>query len=140
MNSTKNKNDQETHELFPSGEWEGFYTYNYGPSAEQHPMSIYLNFKNNLISGSGGDDVGAFSWEGHYDTKQLSCKLIKSYITHVVLYEGHVDQNGIWGSWTIGGYMKGGFHIWPKSNASNNEKEEIEMAPQQKESLKFLKL
>ncbi len=45
--------------------------------------------------------------------------MTKFYATHTVFYDGQVDENGIWGTWTIGGYFSGGFHIWPKAEAEN---------------------
>lgn len=103
----------ETHPLFPSGEWEGFYTYSMGSEADQHPMQFSLEFRDQLVSGGGSDDVGGFAWKGRYDTKALTCQMTKYYSTHNVDYNGQVDENGIWGTWTIR-WMKGGFHIWPK--------------------------
>jgi hypothetical protein len=41
--------------------------------------------------------------------------MTKRYPTHVVHYDGRADENGIWGTWTIDGYYKGGFHIWIKN-------------------------
>ena len=120
----------ETHTLFPSGEWEGFYTYSYRPDARRHLMSFFLLFKNNAVSGSGADDVGAFHWRGQYDTKQLTCQMIKYYAGHTVFYDGLVDQNGIWGTWTISDYCKGGFHIWPKNSAENEAVEEMASEPE----------
>ena len=127
----------ETHPLFPSGEWEGFYTYAYGPGADQHPMSFFLNFQNNQVSGSGGDDVGAFSWRGSYDTKALVCQMTKHYATHSVIYHGQVDESGIWGTWTISDWLKGGFHIWPKNNAENEVEEEAQSEPEAVEHLEI---
>jgi hypothetical protein len=34
----------EKHPLFPSGEWEGFYTHAFGPHARRHMMSFALTF------------------------------------------------------------------------------------------------
>lgn len=123
MKKTNQKNKSETHPLFPSGQWEGFYIYSFGPDAAQHKMDVSLNFQNNFIKGGGSDDVGAFSWEGNYDKENLSCRMIKKYATHSVTYQGHVDENGIWGSWMMP-FMKGGFHIWPKKDQEKNKKQE----------------
>lgn len=114
----------ETHALFPSGEWEGFYTYTQGPTASQHKMSFVLRFQNHSVDGSGNDDIGRFSWHGLYDTHNLECEMTKYYFTHSVLYKGYVDQNGIWGTWTIGNAWRGGFHIWPKTARENQASEE----------------
>lgn len=104
----------ETHSLFPSGEWEGFYTMEFGPHARRHTMSFTLTFKNQTVSGSGIDDVHRFTWEGKYDTEQLRCWMVKCYPSHAVFYDGRVDENGIWGTWEIPPYGRGGFHLWPK--------------------------
>lgn len=123
-----NWNKTETHPLFPSGEWEGFYTYAYGPGANRHPMTFFLDFNNKQVTGGGGDDVGAFSWNGAYDTKQLICQMTKNYTTHLVQYKGNVDESGIWGTWMISDWLRGGFHIWPKNSEerkANEEKEKV---------------
>ncbi len=116
-------NKQEMHPLFPSGEWEGFYLY--PPSNRKHSMPSILKFKNNKITGGGSDDVGTFKWTGTYDKEELKCNIVKQYATHVVYYQGNVDENGIWGHWSIPPFAKGGFHIWPKSNSSNHAKKEV---------------
>src|SRR3712207_935771 len=100
----------ETHSLFPSGEWEGFYTYEFGSHARRHTMSFTLTFKNGTVSGSGIDDIHYFIWQGSYDTEQLRCWLHKRYPSHAVFYDGRVDQNGIWGTWEISA-ERGGFHL-----------------------------
>ncbi|GEO05644.1 hypothetical protein AAE02nite_33080 [Adhaeribacter aerolatus] len=120
-----NYNGAETHPLFPSGDWEGFYTYAMGPQADKHPMQFMLNFKANVVDGSGADDVGGFVWKGRYNTGQLECTMTKYYSTHQVHYQGQVDENGIWGLWEMD-WLKGGFHIWPKASAENKEAAAIE--------------
>ncbi len=111
------KKDQfEQHPNFPSGEWTGFYTYSQGPGVDKEPMAFLLEFKDGIILGSGSDPVGPFSWRGTYDIEQMTCRIIKSYLgKHEVFYEGHVDENGIWGMWKIL-WNSGGFHIWPKGH------------------------
>lgn len=115
---------EESHELFPSGEWEGFYTYVMGPGGGRHPMSFVLQFQNGRVTGGGSDDIGPFSWNGSYDVQDLQCAMTKHYAGHQVDYHGHADENGIWGTWTIGGYATGGFHIWPKKGKSEETEEE----------------
>ena len=127
----------EKHPLFPSGEWEGFYTHAFGPHARRHMMSFALTFKNKTVSGSGIDDVNRFIWRGHYDTEKLRCWMQKRYPSHTVFYDGYVDQNGIWGSWEIPPYSRGGFHIWPKGLSENLTVEDKEKVP---ETLKFPEL
>ena len=125
MKTDKNTPKQEQHPLFPSGEWEGFYIYTSGPSADQHKMNFCLNFQDGIVEGSGSDDVNAFTWNGTYDTESLTCSMIKTYPWHTVDYQGRVDENGIWGHWYIGTYQ-GGFHIWPKAPATEKAAEEVE--------------
>jgi hypothetical protein len=131
MKSIDKKDVTETHPLFPSGEWEGFYTYAFSSSAGQHKMSFVLNFQNSLVEGSGCDDIDMFSWHGMYDMEGFTCKMTKHYYgRHSVYYTGHVDENGIWGTWTIGGHWIGGFHIWPKASQGHGEIEENEESMQ----------
>lgn len=112
----------ETHPLLPSGAWEGFYTYASGPQAEKHKMSCNLTFRKGKVSGGGTDDVSSFSWKGTYDVDALVCEMIKHYPSHTVKYSGQVDENGIWGTWSLG-TKSGGFHIWPKSKQQTGKKE-----------------
>jgi hypothetical protein len=133
-------NDTESHPLFPSGEWEGFYTYEFGPGAQRHWMSFVLRFQAGVVSGEGGDDVAAFQWAGGYDTLNLTCQMTKVYPTHLVDYQGNVDENGIWGTWRIYS-AHGGFHIWPKKQKQGNEAEnEQEMGKKEKESKKAIEI
>lgn len=113
--------DLERHPLFPSGEWAGFYTYEYGPDATQFPMSCFLSFSNGQVNGAGADTVGTFTWRGQYDKEAMRCHMAKDYATHAVFYDGHVDENGIWGTWIIGAQWKGGFHIWPLKEGTAEE-------------------
>ena len=131
MDSMPDAAGQEMHPLFPSGEWEGFYTYATGSAAEEHKMQFILSFKGNRVEGAGGDDVGSFSWKGSYNTGQMECALTKYYNTHSVYYKGQVDENGIWGLWEMD-WMSGGFHIWPKKDLQNQEAQELEIKEQAK--------
>jgi hypothetical protein len=117
--STPNIN--EPHPLFPSGEWEGFYTYREGIDAARYYMSFFLHFQNRIVKGDGSDNVGTFSWTGSYNTELFWCKMTKRYATHTVFYDGRVDENGIWGTWIISERWKGGFHIWLKKASENVE-------------------
>ena len=124
-----NKEKLETHSLFLSGEWEGFYTHEFGPNAHRHMMSFTLTFKNGTVIGSGIDDVNRFSWRGNYDKENLRCWMQKLYSSHTVFYNGHVDENGIWGSWEIPPYYRGGFHLWPKGMGENTAVSDKEQLP-----------
>lgn len=118
----------ETHPRFPSGDWEGFYTYRTNGGGQRHRKRCVLHFSDGMVTGHGTDDIGAFSWQGTYDTEALTCSLTKTYPTHEVAYQGQVDENGIWGTWSIG-LWSGGFHLWPV------EKEEEETAAEETEEV-----
>jgi len=127
---------KESHPLLPSGEWEGFYCY-YN-NQQQHKMNTELMFTNSIVSGSGIDDISAFSWKGKYNIEQFNLEMTKYYTTHKVLYKGDIDENGIWGIWEIS-YKKsfgliGGFHIWPKKSWHENNSNALE---EQNESKKL---
>ena len=110
----------EQHPYLPSCEWEGFYTY--GAKQGNHKMRLNLSFTDSHMQGYGSDDVGGFALLGSYSLDILTCKFEKEYDLHVVKYEGNIDENGIWGNWTLQS-INGGFHIWPKG-----EKEQMEEA------------
>ncbi len=114
----------ETHPLFPSGDWTGFYNFSW--SKDKHMMDFQLNFNNGTVLGRGTDDVAPFHWKGTYDTKILICNMVKFYPSHTVLYNGYVDENGIWGTWSIGSNFTGGFHLWPKAKGEAVEVEEVD--------------
>lgn len=122
----KNKGS-EAHKYLPSGEWEGFYCYN--SSSAKHEMSMQLNFKNGKVLGSGTDDLNHFSFKGSYSLTAFKITMLKTYPSHTVNYQGDVDENGIWGAWSISASCKGNFHIWPKKKkseeASKALKEEV---------------
>lgn len=141
MKDKSKDQEVESFPLLPSGDWEGFYCYNHSP--EQHKMSIELTFSNRQVSGSGVDDVAAFTWTGKYDLETLKIEMTKHYTTHNVWYKGDIDENGIWGTWEIAhDYSKipphlietikeafkddimGGFHIWPKKDRSETNRNE----------------
>lgn len=99
-------------ELFPSGPWTGFYTYQPG---DRHRMNLQLTFANGRMRGDGNDDIGRFLIEGRYDPQTCECHWTKTYPgSHHVLYTGYREGKGIWGRWEIGALGRGGFHIWPR--------------------------
>ena len=120
-NSTKSMSD----DLFPSGPWTGFY--NYGPG-DRHRMDLALAFANGSMSGDGADDIGAFAIRGRYDAANQECHWTKSYLgAHDVFYRGFREGKGIWGTWEIGIYGHGGFHIWPRcADEGTTKKESVE--------------
>lgn len=113
-------------ELFPSGPWTGFYNYT-GPE-DRHRMDLRLSFVDSRVSGEGIDDVGRFLIAGHYDGKGRECGWTKTYPgSHDVLYRGFAEDRGIWGTWEIAPWSKGGFHIWPR-HVANGQSEQKEAA------------
>ncbi len=117
------KENLETHQFLPSGEWEGFYRYS--NSQVKHEMSIELSFKKGKVFGSGTDDINYFSWKCNYSLETFKISMIKTYPSHTVNYQGDIDENGIWGIWTIHENCRGGFHIWPKKQQANKNSEAL---------------
>jgi hypothetical protein len=113
----------ESHQFLPSGSWDGFFLYGSGGGTE-HPMPCQLQFANGVVTGAGSDDVGAFSWKGIYDLERMTCSMTKTYGTHTVDYQGHIDENGIWGTWRLS-FGGGGFHLWPARPAQSGEEMEV---------------
>ena len=127
-----NKLNLEQHPLFPSGEWEGFYSYT--PS-DKHQMKTSLIFKKCTIKGLGSDDIGEFTWKGIYNKDELTCSLEKRYKNHSVNYSGNIDENGIWGQWNIDS-EKGGFHLWPKGTNNLSPLKEVKKKVNEKKLVK----
>lgn len=132
------KENLESHPFLPSGAWEGFYCYSYAPT--QHKMEIELSFKKGKVFGSGVDDINYFSWKGDYSLDTFKLHMVKTYPSHTVDYNGDIDENGIWGSWSLKGKygnLTGGFHIWPKKQQSEEAeatlKEEIKVSKKLKQ-------
>jgi len=99
--------------LFPSGPWVGFY--NYAPK-DKHRMELDLTFADGKLSGDGLDDLGRFTVKGQYSASTLECGWTKTYRgAHSVRYRGFREGKGIWGTWDIGVFGHGGFHIWPRA-------------------------
>jgi hypothetical protein len=106
-------------ELFPSGPWVGFYQY---VPRDKHRMDLHLEFSEGRISGDGNDDVGAFLIRGDYDPNSRECRWIKAYLGgHQVYYRGFRENTGIWGTWEINVFARGGFHIWPRNASAEAE-------------------
>src|SRR4051794_35884601 len=114
-------------ELFPSGEWTGFY--NYIPP-EKYRMDMALEFSKGNVSGQGCDNIAPFLIRGRYDAATKECYFTKSYVgAHSVYYKGFREGKGIWGTWEIGPFASGGFQIWPrKLGTGHGEKLEEELS------------
>ena len=109
-------------DLFPSGPWTGFYNYT-GPE-DRHRMDLHLEFVNGRMTGDGTDNIGLFLIKGSYQTALRECEWTKTYPrSHQVFYRGYRDGHGIWGTWEIPPFSRGGFHIWP---CRATEEEQVE--------------
>jgi hypothetical protein len=108
-------------DLFPSGPWTGFYNFT-GPE-DRRRMDLHLTFDHGRMTGDGADDIGPFVIAGSYNVSTRDCDWVKTYPgSHSVHYQGCRDGAGIWGTWEIPPFSKGGFHIWPrKSGNGENE-------------------
>lgn len=88
-------------------------------------MDLHLDFAGGIMSGEGNDDVGAFVIKGRYDTATRECYWTKTYVgAHDVFYRGFREGKGIWGTWEIGHFSHGGFHIWPRNAGEGMEQAE----------------
>lgn len=104
----------ETDPRFPSGKWVGFWLQRIY-AGRQH-MSLLLTFAQGKVIGTGVDCVGDFALSGIYDLESGKVSILKSYDgAHQVEYDGQNDGDGlwIWGTWRIGAFDRGGFHLWP---------------------------
>ena len=111
---------------FPSGPWTGFFTYN--RILGKWTMDLRLSFENGRMTGEGNDSVGPFIIAGAYDASTKECYWTKTYVgAHDVFYKGCREGKGIWGTWEIGVFARGGFHIWPEgADDAENEAEYAE--------------
>jgi hypothetical protein len=102
----------EQDDRFPSGPWEGYFLQPGLPG--RHGMELVLTFDQGTIRGDGRDAVGDFLIRGTYERDSGKCWWSKRYIgRHDVAYQGYAEGKGIWGTWEISSYFRGGFHIWP---------------------------
>lgn len=77
------------------------------------------------MRGEGTDDIGAFLIKGRYDSATLECHWTKTYVgAHDVFYKGFREGKGIWGTWEIGLFGRGGFRIWPRGAGEGEEQSE----------------
>jgi hypothetical protein len=105
--------DLETDPRFPSGPWTGFFLQPLLPG--RHLMELRLTFRGGGMSGEGRDWVGLFVVRGRYDLADGRCHWTKRYLgKHDVFYRGFNEGKGIWGTWEIPSFGRGGFHIWPE--------------------------
>jgi len=108
----------------PSGNWTGFYLYE--SNDVRHRMKLELRFEGSCVRGSGQDGIGDFLVDGDLDRVDRRIVFRKSYLDldrlergDSIVYEGHVDGNGIWGEWqSRSDASAGGFRIWPDADAS----------------------
>ena len=104
----------------PSGEWTGFYIEPQNPTRSW--MHLYLEFLEGKIKGEGTDYVGPWHLSGTFSAESATCQWTKHYVgKHSVDYGGQVSENGILGSWEIGDWGRGPFHIWPRNRTDLQE-------------------
>lgn len=104
----------ETDDRFPSGPWTGYFLQREIPG--KHWMDLEITFREGRIIGAGSDWVGRFILDGTYRVEDGRCLIGKHYLgKHKVGYSGFNEGRGIWGTWEIPPYFRGGFHIWPKA-------------------------
>ena len=102
----------EQDDRFPSGEWKGFFLMPRKPG--RNWMELHLTFQEGRVHGEGRDWVGEFLIRGRYDTADGRCRWTKKYVgKHDVSYQGFNEGKGIWGTWEIENWWRGGFHVWP---------------------------
>lgn len=105
--------DQETDPGFPSGPWNGFYTYRGHPDG-LHRMGLGLAFVRGHLRGHGSDDIGPFHVAGGYELDSRRCWWVKTYPgSHEVYYRGVQHGRVISGDWALPPADAGTFRIWP---------------------------
>ena len=80
--------------------------------------------------------MGKFVIRGRYDLKSGEVTIHKHYLgQHWIYYRGvNEESKGIWGTWQIKQFMRGGFHIWPAGMADPRcprLAEEVELCEEQ---------
>ena len=119
----------ESDATFPSGRWTGFFTY--AASAGRHRTELILEFANGCMTGEGNDSVGSFVISGRYDLQTHECYWTKTYVgAHDVFYRGFREGKGIWGTWEIDVFFRGGFHIWPLGESEGESRAERARVPE----------
>lgn len=105
--------EQETDPGFPTGPWNGFYTYAFQPD-RFHRMGLDLSFAHGHLRGEGSDDVGEFRMRGSYELDTRRCRWVKGYLgRHQVYYRGVQQGRVIAGEWSLPPTLTGTFSIWP---------------------------
>ncbi len=100
---------------FPSGPWTGFYL----QFGRRYAQDLVLSFAKGVLSGSGHDSLGGFTIRGRYDVASKEVTWHKRYAgQYDVYYRGFREIKGIWGTWELGSFDRGGFHIWPEGEGN----------------------
>jgi hypothetical protein len=121
--------DLEADSRFPSGPWTGYFLQ--PPDSRRHWMDLGLTFRQGTVRGSGRDWVGEFVVMGRYDLEGGKCFWTKRYLgQHEVAYQGYAEEKGIWGTWEIPPFSRGGFHIWPKGMGGAPDAETEQAVPE----------
>jgi hypothetical protein len=98
-----------------SGPWDGLFIYRRGLGIGR--MKADLRFLNDVIGGTGQDEVGSFSVLGGVDYAKRQCEFDKQYEGgHSVHYKAVLLCGALSGRWTIGEFEEGSFLFWPCSS------------------------
>jgi hypothetical protein len=108
-----------------NGKWIGFY--NYDSESARHNMEMSLSVSGSTIVGIGTDDISRFRILGTVIGENINW--IKSYDTHSIEYRGCLENGKIWGTWSGGFLMQGGFMLWPRKYGSEEQRKQPEEKP-----------
>merc|ERR1712086_7590 len=111
----------------PSGTWGGYYSQrrdaNGSPihTERRDDMRLELHFAQNVVSGSGSDDVGSYQITGRYSSDSRTIAFTKFYnlLNYGVEYRGKCSGQiglGFRGTWHLNSEDfsdEGRFHVWP---------------------------
>jgi hypothetical protein len=102
----------ETDPRFPSGAWTGFYLQ--GESPRKLQLELNLAFAGGNLKGEGRDYLGKFRIKGTYQVDEGICTWTMTYYSMGSrMYRGFNEGKGIWGTWKMEHFWRGGFYIWP---------------------------
>ena len=88
-------NQLEQDSRFPSGKWTGFFVQKNPPLGKQW-MDLQCVFEKGIITASGNDIVGAFTFKGHYDIATGKCSWNKLYKN--LYYQFHLLEREAFGT------------------------------------------
>ena len=111
-----------------SGPWVGFWV----EDLERGAMRLALRFSGEGVEGEGSDPVGEFTVHGSYAPGPERVRLLKTYRSHSIDYDGAWDGAMIAGRWRlrplVHGEDGGEFEIWPEKDDQAIERMEAALA------------